>query len=83
MELSQPLKERYTRDTLSAREAQRLAEFIAWGPAVFQASRLMVKFGILDMIRDALDGISREEIVERTGLSDLSLIHISEPTRPY
>lgn len=70
MELSQPLKERYTRDTLSAREAQRLAEFIAWGPAVFQASRLMVKFGILDMIRDSLHGITREEIVERTGLSD-------------
>lgn len=73
MELSQPLKERYTRDTLSAREAQRLAEFIAWGPAVFQASRLMVKFGILDMIRDALDGISREEIAERTGLSDYAV----------
>ena len=53
MELSSALKKKYTSEQLSAQEAQRLAEFIAWGPAVFQASRLMIKFGILDMLRDA------------------------------
>ncbi len=40
MNLSPALKKAYTKDQLSAREAQRLAEFIAWGPVVFQASRL-------------------------------------------
>ena len=52
MKLSKDLHKKYTSEQLSAREAQRLAEFIAWGPVVFQASRLMIKFGILDLIRD-------------------------------
>ena len=53
MQLFPDLKKRYTAERLTAREAQRLAEFIAWGPAVFQASRLMVKLGILDLLRDS------------------------------
>lgn len=69
MKLFPELSKRYTEETLSAREAQRLAEFIAWGPAVFQASRLMVKFGILDMIRDSKDGLTLGEITETLGLS--------------
>lgn len=73
MNLSPDLRKRYASDSLSARQAQRLAEFIAWGPAVFQASRLMVKFGILDMIRDAEDGLTREEIVRRAGMSDYAV----------
>lgn len=67
------LAEKYTKDTLSAREAQRLAEFIAWGPIVFQASRLMVKLGILDLIRDSKSGLTREEITNATGLSDYAV----------
>ena len=70
MHLSVSLKQRYTRDSLSAREAQRQAEFIAWGPVIFQASRLMVKFGILDLLRDYPEGMTRQEIVENTHLSD-------------
>jgi hypothetical protein len=73
MNLSPALEKRYTKDRLSARDAQRQAEFIAWGPVVFQASRLMVKFGILDLIRDAQDGLTREEIVDKTGLSDYAV----------
>ena len=38
MELSPALEKKYTHEQLTAREAQRLAEFFAWGPAVFQAS---------------------------------------------
>ena len=70
MHLSPALQKTYTEEQLSAREAQRRAEWIAWGPVVFQASRLMVKFGILDIIRDSRDGLTRQEIVEQTGLSD-------------
>ncbi len=73
MHLTQPLKDRYTKEQLSAREAQRLAEFIAWGPAVFQASRLMIKFGILALIREADEGLTRQEIVSATHLSDYAV----------
>ena len=69
MNLTSSLKSRYTREQYSAREAQRLAEFIAWGPVIFQASRLMIKFGILDLLRDNPEGLSEDELVEKTGLS--------------
>ncbi|MDO4190795.1 MAG: methyltransferase [Bacteroidales bacterium] len=73
MKLSPALEAKYTHDNMSAREAQRLAEYIAWGPAVFQASRLMVKFGILDMLRDADNGLTRDDIVAKSGLSDYAV----------
>ena len=65
------LKKIYTKEQLSAGEAQRRAEFIAWGPAVFQSQRLMIKLGLFDMLRDCgEEGLTRAEIAERTGLSD-------------
>ena len=73
MKLFPAIEKAYTKEHLSAREAQRLAEFIAWGPVVFQASRLMVKFGILEAIRNADDGMTRQELVEQTGLSDYAV----------
>ncbi|MBP3227405.1 MAG: SAM-dependent methyltransferase [Bacteroidaceae bacterium] len=73
MHLSTALQEKYTRERLTAREAQRLAEFIAWGPVVFQASRLMVKFGILDLLRDSTDGLTRKEVCDATGLGDYAV----------
>ncbi len=73
MELSPALEKAYTKEQLSAREAQRLAEFIAWGPVVFQASRLMVKWGIFDLLRDADKGLTRQEVCEKTGLSDYAV----------
>ena len=69
MNLSAALQKKYTKEQLSAREAQRLAEFIAWGPVVFQASRLMLKFGILDLLRDSGKGLTIAEVAEQTGLS--------------
>lgn len=69
MKLSSPQKEIYAKDRLSASRAQRLAEEIAAGPVVFQVSRLMIKFGILDMLRDHREGLTLEEIVEKTRLS--------------
>jgi len=73
MHLTPSLKERYGEEHLSAREAQRLAEFIAWGPAVFQASRIMVKWGILDLLREHPDGMTRAEICQATGASDYAV----------
>ncbi len=70
MNLSPELKRCYTEERLSAREAQRLAQFVAWGPVVFEVSRLMVKFGILAQLREASEGLTREEIAKSCGLSD-------------
>ena len=69
MNLSPALEKAYTKEHLNAREAQRLAEFIAWGPVIFQASRLMIKFGILDLLRDSDKGLTQNEIAEKTDLS--------------
>lgn len=73
MHLSESLEKRDTSEQLSAREAQRLAEFIAWGPAIFQASRLMLKFGILELLRNSDGGLTRQEIARETQLSDYAV----------
>lgn len=73
MNLSPAAAARYTRDPLSAREAQRAAEYIAWAPVIFQVSRLMLKHGLLDMLRDseqqAVAGLTVAELAGRAGLS--------------
>ena len=72
MKLPDSLK-KYTKDGMRAIDAQRMAEFIAWGPAVFQVSRLMIKFGIFRLLDNASEGLTREEIVKATGLSDYAV----------
>lgn len=69
MNLFPDLLRRYTKERLSAREAQRQAEFIAWGPVVFQATRLMLKLGILELLRDSEGGLTAAEVAEKAGLS--------------
>ncbi|MBO4403460.1 MAG: methyltransferase domain-containing protein [Bacteroidales bacterium] len=69
MYLDPELQKKYGKEHLSALEAQRRAEFIAWGPVVFQASRLMLKFGILQMIAESSEGMTQAEIVEKSRLS--------------
>lgn len=73
MHLSPALQKSYTKEPLNARQAQRLAEFIAFGPIIFQVSRLMVKFGILDLLRNSESGMTRAELVEKTALSDYAV----------
>ena len=46
------MHKRYTKEQLTAVEAQRLAQEIAFGPVVFQVSRLMLKFGIFQLLAD-------------------------------
>ena len=72
MNLFKSESDRYTEEHLSAREAQRLAEYIAWGPVIFQVSRLMVKFGILEALRDSLDGLTLKEIQQKILLRNTS-----------
>ena len=42
----------YAEDRLTAMQAQRLAQEIAFGPIVFQVSRLMVKWNIFQLLGD-------------------------------
>lgn len=69
MKLFPALKKAYTEDRQPALEAQRLAEFIAFAPMVFQVSRLMLKFGILDKLSKSKDGLTEEEIAAAAGIS--------------
>lgn len=69
MKLDSPQKEIYSKDRLSALKAQRLAQEIAFAPVVFQVSRLMIKFGIFQMLDNATDGLTQAEIVEKSGIS--------------
>ena len=73
MHLTPTLKVAYGKEHLSAREAQRKAEWIAFGPVVFQASRIMVKWGILEMLRGNDEGMTMNDIVERTGKSPYAI----------
>lgn len=68
MNLPSPQKEMYAKDR-PALQAQRLAQEIAFGPVVFQVSRLMVKFGIFQMLDDHKDGLTMETIAEKANLS--------------
>ena len=61
------MHKRYTKEQLTAVEAQRLAQEIAFGPVVFQVSRLMLKFGIFQLLVDKRKGYTLQEI--RTFLS--------------
>lgn len=69
MKLTPPLNEIYSKERFTALEAQRLAQEIAFGPIVFQVSRLMLKFGIFQMLSDSKEGLTLEQMVEKSGLS--------------
>jgi ubiquinone/menaquinone biosynthesis C-methylase UbiE len=69
MNLFSDLKKKYTKETLNAREAQRLAEFIAFGPAIFQTARIMLKLGIMDCLRNSENGLTEEEVASKANIS--------------
>lgn len=73
MKLFPELEKRYTKEQHSALEAQRIAHEISFGPIVFQVSRLMIKFGILQMLIDSKEGLTMDEIARKTGLSDYAV----------
>ena len=55
-----------------------MAQYIAWAPIIFQVSRLMVKFGILDMLRNSDEGLTQDELVQRTKLSPYAIKILTE-----
>ena len=69
MKLESPLKEKYGKDRLSILEAQRAAQEIAFAPIVFQASRMMLKLGVFQALKDNPDGLTMDEIAEKANIS--------------
>lgn len=70
MNLFPSLQKVYTTEQQSARDAQRLAEYIAFGPIIFQVSRLMVKFGILEDLLQSKDGMTIQEVAQKANISE-------------
>ena len=73
MKLTPALEKVYGKEQKTALEAQRLAQEIAFAPMVFQVSRLMIKFGILEYLSNNHKGVTQKEIVEYTGLSNYAV----------
>jgi hypothetical protein len=69
MELLSPQKEIYGTERMTALQAQRFAQEIAFAPVVFQVSRLMMKFGIFHLLDEQKQGLTMDEIGEKTKLS--------------
>ncbi len=70
MYIDPALDKQFSTERLSALEAQRMAEFIAWGPVLFQVSRLMLKWGIFEMISQSGAGMTITEVAEKAGISE-------------
>ena len=66
MHLNDNLKKQYTEEQLSAYEAQRLAQVYAFGPMVFEVARLMVKWGIFEMLETPM---TAEEVAKKANIS--------------
>ncbi len=69
MNLFPDLKNRYTKESLNAREAQRLAEFIAFGPVIFQTARIMLNWGIMELLRNSDNGLTIDEVAQKANIS--------------
>lgn len=73
MKLPEPQHTIYSEEQFSAREAQQRAQEIAWGPITFQISRLMIRFGIFELLSNNTEGVTMEQIAEHTGLSSYAV----------
>lgn len=61
----------YRKDRLPAKAAQELAHVIAFGPVVFQITRVMMKEGIFNILRDGSRTVP--EIALQTGLTEYAV----------
>jgi hypothetical protein len=60
----------FTRDRKKALEAREAAQWIAFGPVIFQTARVLRNTGILSVVEDsAVDGLTLSEIAKKVNLS--------------
>jgi hypothetical protein len=55
-------------EKLNALQAKEQAQWIAFAPFVFQASRVLRDTGILDVLSHDREGLTQEQVVEKTKL---------------
>ena len=61
----------FSKDKMSAYEAQKTAHWISQGPVVFQVARFMIKSGLLEAVSQSGEqGLSIAEAAEKCGLSE-------------
>lgn len=61
----------FSKDKKSAFEAKEAAQWIAFGPVIFQVARVLRNTGILKLVEDSgKEGITNEAIAEKAGLSN-------------
>ena len=70
MQLFENLKRVFTKEPYNAQQAQEMAHLYSWGAVIFQVCRLLIKYGILDLLNDHREGLTQNEIARATGLSD-------------
>lgn len=73
MHLFENLKRVFSKERYNAQQAQEMAHLYSWGPVIFQVCRLMIKYGILDLLNEHREGLTRQQIAEATGLSDYAV----------
>ena len=70
MHLFDKLKQAFSKEPYNAQQAQEMAHLYSWGPVIFQVSRLMIQYGILDMLNEHREGMTQHEIAQASGLSE-------------
>ena len=65
MTLSSTIRRQFTHEQLNAREAQNMAHIISFGPVIFQTARLMIKYGIFEMLNQSAEGLTEIQIAGR------------------
>ena len=73
MHLFENLRKIFSKEPYNAQQAQEMAHLYSWGPVIFQVCRLMIKYGILDMLHDHKEGLIQAQIVKATGLSEYAV----------
>ncbi|MDR1723791.1 MAG: SAM-dependent methyltransferase [Tannerella sp.] len=73
MKLFPQLDKQYSKEQLRYMEAQHLAHGIAFAPITFQVSRLMVKFGIFNLLNETKNGLTINEIADKINLSEYAV----------
>ena len=69
MHLFDNLHTAFSKEPFTAQQAQEMAHIYSWGPVIFQVSRLMIRYGILEMLNDHREGMTQAQIAQQTGLS--------------
>ena len=73
MHLFDRLKRVFSHEQYNAQQAQELAHLYSWGPVIFQVCRLLIKYGILELLHEHREGMTQAEIAAATGLSDYAV----------